>query len=512
MLQGSATKTFKDMAQALPDTEIKKRLVTLRNYENVLYPAARARITTLEIENKQLQSKLAAMDVRLAERDIVIQKLLLQVDALNTKVFGKKHPSHKEEDSGSPDKPGDSKKDRSPQSYRRALPDESEITVTETYPIDVSSSSPHYGHTLSETENVTTYVEDCIPPEDIKLKTVTKHVIEKAYCHDCKAWLKGKDIPPQTVALGENVAILVVYLSTVCRFSYQQIVEHMRTFFHIELTDSAIDGMLERQARQLRPACELILRTILSQVGAHIDESHWKMTVEKLGHYVWSITGLQSRDSFFVFGQSRGKGTLTTKILAPLAESGKKIIAITDDYGGYRDVEQFLAHALCWAHPNRKLRELAESKNLSKQYRKTCLTTYRTFNLLYKDCQRLWDNLSLSGGARAPQILTLKERFDSMAKPHDKDPPQLKTYKDSLRRNKECYFVCQSYPGVIPLDNNKAERTLRHLVIKRKTSFGSKTQKGADVLSVIYTVAMSVYWRDPNNYFKAYREALAMSD
>jgi hypothetical protein len=132
--------------------------------------------------------------------------------------------------------------------------------------------------------------------------------------------------------------------------------------------------------------------------------------------------------------------------------------------------------------------------------------------LLYKDCQRLWDNLSLSGGARAPQILTLKERFDSMAKPHDKDPPQLKTYKDSLRRNKECYFVCQSYPGVIPLDNNKAERTLRHLVIKRKTSFGSKTQKGADVLSVIYTVAMSVYWRDPNNYFKAYREALAMSD
>jgi DNA repair exonuclease SbcCD ATPase subunit len=501
------------MAKALSSTETKQRLIKLRNFERVLYPAARARITKLEAEVKQLKAEKTELETKINEQDGIIQKLLLQVDALNTKVFGKKHTANKDKNSDNPDKPRDSKKDRSPESYRRPLPDESEVTSTESYPIDLSPSSPHYGHNLSETEVVTTYLEDSIPPEAMQLKTVAKHLIEKAYCHDCQVWLRGKDIPPQTVTLGENVAILVVYLSTVRRFSYQQIIEHVRTFFHIELTDSAIDGMLERQARKLRPACELLIRTILSQVGTHIDESHWKVAAEKLGHYVWSITPVGiSRDTFFLFGQSRGKGTLTNKILAPLKDLDKSIIAITDDYGGYREVEQFLEHALCWAHPNRKLRELAESKNLSKQYRKICLTTYRAFNELYKDCQSLWENKTISDEDRAKRILLLKECFDAVAKSNDKDPPQLKTYKDSLRHNKECYFVCQSYPGIIPLDNNKAERSLRHLVIKRKTSFGSKTQKGADVLSVIYSVALSLYWRDPNNYFKAYREALAMSD
>ena len=34
------------------------------------------------------------------------------------------------------------------------------------------------------------------------------------------------------------------------------------------------------------------------------------------------------------------------------------------------------------------------------------------------------------------------------------------------------------------MTNNKAERALRPLVIKRKLSYGSKTQKGADVISI----------------------------
>ena len=56
----------------------------------------------------------------------------------------------------------------------------------------------------------------------------------------------------------------------------------------------------------------------------------------------------------------------------------------------------------------------------------------------------------------------------------------------------------------IPIDNNKAERALRHLVIKRKISFGSKTQRGAETTSILASVILSLKWNNPENWFKTY--------
>lgn len=201
--------------------------------------------------------------------------------------------------------------------------------------------------------------------------------------------------------------------------------------------------------------------------------------------------------------------------LQPRAEArgfrhySKKIIGISDDYGAYRAVEQFLAHALCWAHPNRKLRDLAESKTLPAVTKAHCDKVYRQFNTLYKEVNKLWA-ADVSQTERDKQRKVLEARFKTIAKPHSKDPPELATYKDSLRSNIEAYFVCLQYPN-IPPDNNKAERALRHLVIKRKACGGSKTQKGADVLSVLYSVLLSLHWRNPADYFSEYDKLLEMA-
>jgi hypothetical protein len=59
---------------------------------------------------------------------------------------------------------------------------------------------------------------------------------------------------------------------------------------------------------------------------------------------------------------------------------------------------------------------------------------------------------------------------------HESDPRKLKTYKETALKECEKYFTCLENEG-IPCDNNKAERILRPLVLKRKNCFGSKTQK-----------------------------------
>ena len=55
----------------------------------------------------------------------------------------------------------------------------------------------------------------------------------------------------------------------------------------------------------------------------------------------------------------------------------------------------------------------------------------------------------------------------------------------------------------MPADNNKAERSLRKLVIKRKKSFGVKTLKGARTMEVLLSVSQSLYNRDKNNFLPA---------
>ncbi len=60
----------------------------------------------------------------------------------------------------------------------------------------------------------------------------------------------------------------------------------------------------------------------------------------------------------------------------------------------------------------------------------------------------------------------------------------------------------------LPLDNNKAERGLRKLVLKRKKSFGSKSTRESDTLSVLYTVVYSLLDTSPTeNFFTLYEQA-----
>jgi transposase len=54
----------------------------------------------------------------------------------------------------------------------------------------------------------------------------------------------------------------------------------------------------------------------------------------------------------------------------------------------------------------------------------------------------------------------------------------------------------------VPCDNNKAERKLRHFVIKRKISFGTKTEHTSDNFSILSSVLMTHWKRPYDNFFQ----------
>ena len=142
---------------------------------------------------------------------------------------------------------------------------------------------------------------------------------------------------------------------------------------------------------------------------------------------------------------------------------------------------------------------------LSKS-RTACTGSYQTFSNLYADLEE-----TLSGKYQKDLWLQKRDvyisRLQEIAVQTVDDPQKLKTIKQSLSDNAEKYFTCLLQPG-IPADNNKTEQGLRHIVLKRKISYGSKSQKGANTMAILCSTLLSAWWNKPANFFVAYNQML----
>lgn len=235
-----------------------------------------------------------------------------------------------------------------------------------------------------------------------------------------------------------------------------------------------------------------------------MDESSWNIAKHNKysGNYVWTMTGTQNTDVIYRFEQNRGIGNVR-KLLSDDFNG----IGVTDDYNAYKNTIGKNKHALCWAHPYRKFRDLKNSKQLTEAKKMNCKSTFTKFRKVYKEVEKILAT-PFKKRERIRRRDILKEKFKKVIIVRKNDPEKLVSIKNRLLEQIDCYFVCIINPN-ISADNNKAERALRHLVIKRKKSFGSKTPKGAKTISVLYSVVMSLWWKSKTDFFSAYDDALA---
>lgn len=155
----------------------------------------------------------------------------------------------------------------------------------------------------------------------------------------------------------------------------------------------------------------------------------------------------------------------------------RKNLAQNGHRPGYR-----LAH--CRAHVLRKFRETAESDARSSWLLERIGELYR-----------LEGEILLEAKADAENHLALrKER----AGPLLDQIRQWALDQGGLRGSdfEAVAYLLSHWPGLplfldeatVPLDNNPAERALRALVVGRKNHYGSRSQHGADVLAIFYSL------------------------
>src|SRR5205085_8727026 len=101
----------------------------------------------------------------------------------------------------------------------------------------------------------------------------------------------------------------------------------------------------------------------------------------------------------------------------------------------------FAKHQLCMSHPQRKLKDLHESKTLFGIPKAACTKSFEEFSTLYADLEE-----TLATEYQQTIWLQKREaymkRLQEIAIQTPDDPEKLKKIKQTLTQNAEKYFTC----------------------------------------------------------------------
>lgn len=462
----------------LSQEEVKKRLTKLRNLEQ-LHLNQRFKIWHLRDENRALKKEVASLKLVVQEQQETIKDMKLQIEELRTMVFGKKKPPKNNNDNLAPPK---EKIPRAIDSYKRPIPGDDQVTETAPHAIDRCAC----GEEMVKKKEVIFYEEDILIPSK---KIVRKHVVQKAWCPQCRAWRTAIPLPPSKVILGDNVRKYVCYLSIICRLSFSQAQEILNDTYRIHVSQGEMSNILRQEAAKLRPFYEQLKVKIRGEPVIHLDETSWKLFTDPDRNFAWIMSGAQSKESVFLIGENRGGGHVQT-LTGPSYDG----VVVTDDYGAYKKLQN---HQLCWAHLIRKFRDLTFSFELQESQLAHCRKEYEKLRGIYDAVQR---------DRRIEHHAEFTQRLHDISEIHPADPGKLVRTKITLRKNISNYLVCLADPA-IPMTNNQAERSLRHLVLKRKISFGSLTKRTAENLAILMSSLVSLKQRHQRNFFSEYLKA-----
>lgn len=474
------------MSFRLSVAEIRHRLQTLRNYQH-LHAEQKARIARLEAQVHQLRED----NTTLRQQN---ETLLIRLGELEEKIFGKQRDTDSGAGQSSSQRQNEGKKQpRKSSSYQRSVPTE---PPTETKHVPVTACA-HCGGQLTQIEDVVRYVEDIILPQLVgkTTKTITKLIIERGYCVKCGVWTAAKDLRGAVVQLGVNVKLLVCYLVTILDCSYEQVKTLTTDLYGLTLSDGEIVSILHEQSLRWLPEYDRLKREVRAGPGAHVDETTWPIQAFAKHTYAWVMSALNSPIRIYKLATSRGKG----HALDLLGDIPETFVRITDCFPGYKHLSGL--HQICWAHLVRKIRDLVENKNLPEDKQPAVQQWYEEFAVVYEQL-RLYLTQPFNAEQRARQTRRLRTHIHRLRQPDRHDPKKLRDLKVLLTEYDHALFTCMAFSG-IPCDNNRAERDLRCLVIKRKKSFGSRTEAGARALEILLSVCWSTWHMHRGNCLPA---------
>lgn len=314
--------------------------------------------------------------------------------------------------------------------------------------------APLAGGTIKRTREVI----DLPPPRVV----VTEHVYLERRCPDCgkrcvPAPALGEVVVGQS-RLGHGLVSLITVLREEARLPFRSIQLHLATMSGLHLSVGALVGVVQRVARHATPHLAVLTAAIRASPAVNADETGWREAGRN--GYVWTFSTPQAR--LFVHG--RRARAMVDQILGETFAG----VVVSDFYTAYTGDER--THQYCWAHLLRDIHDLTEQHPADAAVQGWAKAVHHLFDLA---------QTSATGGQA--ERWQVRKQVEGALK-------QLCTPWLAVRvpqtplcvrilRHLESLFVFVTDPTV-PATNNAAERSLRHLVVSRKISGGTRSPTG----------------------------------
>lgn len=309
---------------------------------------------------------------------------------------------------------------------------------------------------------------------------VTEHQLYKSFCSRCEKWHHSHvDLSAQVIGqsrMGVRIASLIAYLRTSLRMPVRLIREYLQTMHNLLISTGEIVDLLHRVAHteMVQQEAASIKERVRKSPIVHGDETGWREGGQN--GYIWGFF-TPDGERYYEYDKSRG-GAVPKRILG--SQFGGTLV--TDFYVAYNDLP--CEHQRCWVHLLRDLHELKEDHKDDQQV----LSWATQLRKLYDQAQDAlqgkgrWGRWPPTQEQREMLYIELVEAVAQLsgpysnAKEHSSHPchtlsKRLMLHQDSLFR-----FVLQQG---LSADNNLAERSIRPVVVMRKVSGGTQSERGS---------------------------------
>lgn len=283
------------------------------------------------------------------------------------------------------------------------------------------------------------------------------------------------DEPGWSVALTEwhlvrpMLAALIICLSLRQRLSRQRIREFLQDWLGVSLSVGCIHQCLLEGGRAVAPLEDELVAEIQQSALLHADETGWKES----GRTVWLWVLRSATVTLYLIGRR------SWDIIATIMEQFGGWL-MSDGYGQYRHYGKRLR---CLAHLIRKARGLAESCDpAAAAFGQTAL------HLLAQAIEGIY----LARGdptVKLTETLAVELAQWQHACEQHREHPHEKTRQLAREFLNDWTAIWQVLTcPELPITNNAAEQALRHWVIARKISYGTRTAEGSRAYTLLASV------------------------
>lgn len=317
------------------------------------------------------------------------------------------------------------------------------------------------------------------------------HVTQAIALHSDKSSLWEGVIISEQRLLGPRLAGTVVYLSLRMRLPRAKVQELLFDLFGLEVSTALIDQTIKQTARSVEPMQDELVAEIEKAALAYADESSWPEKRDPL--WLWVLC---TSSTVLYWIDKRTKDVFDSVL--SLAFMG---ILMTDGFQTYRCRPNRLR---CWAHLLRKLCGVSESTDRSAaQHGQAMLAIFKDLmQAVFNAKEHL--KAAPPGQKAAPdklpmvthakQVLELKTRCEQNV---DAKHEHLRGIARELLNDWDVIMRVLAEPW-LPLTNNFAERQLRHWVIARRISYGTRNRVGSNSLALLASVIDTCRLRNAN--------------